>query len=144
MKIAVIDGQGGGLGKTLISKLTKEVKSNIFIVAVGTNAIAAEGMLKAGCHETLWGEAAIADYFKENSVDCIIGPIGIICSGGINGEVTPFLANIFFNLKCTKYLLPLKKHGLYIPGTTSIDLKDLVEEIINDIKAHCEKELESP
>jgi len=143
MNIAVIDGQGGGLGKTIISKLIKEIEKDIHIMAIGTNAAAAEDMFKAGAHEKLWGEHAISTYFRNNSVDCIIGPIGIICSGGIKGEITPYLANLLFNLNCTKYLIPLKKHGLYIPGTTTIELKDLIEEIVNDIKLDCEKELET-
>ncbi|MCX7710477.1 MAG: DUF3842 family protein, partial [Clostridia bacterium] len=38
MRIAVIDGQGGGMGKALVEKLRKELPESVEIIALGTNA----------------------------------------------------------------------------------------------------------
>ncbi len=51
MKIAVIDGQGGGIGKYIIQRLREEFKSSLEIIALGTNALATANMLKAGAND---------------------------------------------------------------------------------------------
>lgn len=145
MEIAVIDGQGGGLGKAIIVKLIEEIGGGIHITAVGTNVHATNNMLKASSSlktsdsRGIYGEESILSFLKNNKIDCIIGPIGIICNGGINGEITAAISEAIFRKQCTKYLIPLKKHGLYIPGTTSIELKDFIQEIILEIKASSKK-----
>ena len=133
MNIAVIDGQGGGLGKNIISVLRKEMGDKIIIYALGTNNYAANSMKKAGADEKLYGTEALINSFHTKGFDCIIGPIGIICPGGIKGEITSDLAEAIFNLSCTKYLIPLKVHGIYIPGTKDYDIKDFIKNIVNDI-----------
>ena len=45
--IAVVDGQGGGIGRAIVEKL-KAALPNIRVVALGTNALATSQMLKAG------------------------------------------------------------------------------------------------
>ena len=45
--IMVMDAQGGGMGKSLISSIRKEM-DDIRIIAVGTNSAATSAMLKAG------------------------------------------------------------------------------------------------
>ena len=47
MNILVIDGQGGGIGKSIIEAVKKEFP-DMFIVAVGTNSAATHNMKKAG------------------------------------------------------------------------------------------------
>ena len=59
MRIAVIDGQGGGIGKVIIEKIRKEFRGNADILALGTNALATSAMLKAGANEGATGENAI-------------------------------------------------------------------------------------
>jgi len=39
-----------------------------------------------------------------------------------------------FNMDCTKYIIPLQKHGIYIPGTRNLQIKDIINEIVTDIK----------
>ena len=134
MKIAVIDGQGAGIGQTIIKRIRKEFALDVYIVALGTNKVATSNMVKAGANLGITEESAICSFFTENKVDSIIGPIGIICSGGINGEVTPLISNSIFNMDCTKYILPLQKHGIYIPGTRNLQIKDIIDEIVLDIK----------
>ena len=38
--ICVIDGQGGGIGSTVIKKLKEALEETVEIIALGTNAIA--------------------------------------------------------------------------------------------------------
>lgn len=134
MKIAVIDAQGAGLGQTVIKKLRKEIEHDINIIALGTNSSATSNMVRAGANVGISGERSICSFCKTNRIDCVIGPIGIICTGGINGEVTPMISKAILDMDCTKYILPLQKHGIYIPGTRNLQIKDIIEEIVYDIK----------
>ena len=134
MKIAIIDAQGAGLGQTIIKKIRKEIGIDVYIIALGTNTFATLAMIKAGANEGISGEKSILSFCRTSKVDSIIGPIGIICSGGINGEITPIIAMSIFNLDCTKYIIPLQKHGIYIPGTRNLQIKDIIKEIVTDIK----------
>lgn len=140
MNIAVLDGQGGGLGKNVISSLRKELGDKISIYALGTNNYAATTMKKAGADEKIYGIDALISLLHTKSYDCIIGPIGIICPGGLKGEITSNLAETIFSLDCTKYLIPLKVHGIYIPGVKDYDIKDLIANIVNEIKINLTKE----
>lgn len=134
MKVAVIDAQGAGLGQTIIKKLRRELNSDIYIIALGTNSVAASNMLKSGADISLSGERAICSFCKSSEIHSVIGPIGAICCGGINGEITPRISKAIYNMDCIKYLLPLQKHGIYIPGTRELQIKDIIEEIVQDIK----------
>ncbi|MBK1811092.1 DUF3842 family protein [Clostridium sp. YIM B02505] len=134
MKIAVIDAQGAGLGQTIIKKIRKEIEKDIYIIALGTNTFATSNMVKAGANVGISGERAISSFCRTNKIDGIIGPIGVMCSGSINGEITPLISKSIFNMECTKYILPLQKHGIYIPGTRNLQIKDIIEEIVFDIK----------
>ena len=51
MKILVIDGQGGGLGKQLVAALSAQCPQ-AQLTAVGTNSLAASAMRKAGAVRT--------------------------------------------------------------------------------------------
>ena len=59
MVIAVIDGQGGGIGRTIVEKLKAANITNAEIMALGTNATATGVMMKAGADEGATGENAI-------------------------------------------------------------------------------------
>lgn len=134
MKIAVIDGQGGGLGKTIIEKLKRELGNEIEILALGTNAYATANMVKAGASEGASGESAICFCCRNVKFDCIIGPIGIVCPNSMLGELTPLMAEAIFNSECVKYIVPINKHGLFIPGIKNLQIHDFIQEIANEIK----------
>lgn len=134
MKIAVIDAQGAGLGQTIIKKIRKEINTNIYIIGLGTNTIATSNMVRSGANVGITGEKAICSFCNRQAIDCIIGPIGIMCSGGINGEITASISQSIFQMDCTKYIIPLKKHGIYIPGTRNLQIKDIIHEIVLNIK----------
>lgn len=134
MKIAVIDAQGAGIGQTVIRSLRKEIISHITIIALGTNETAASNMKKAGADFKYTGEKNICTFCITQTVDAIIGPIGIMISGGINGEITTKISQSIFGMSCKKYIIPLQKHGIYIPGTRNLEIKDIISEIVTDIK----------
>ena len=54
MKILVIDGQGGGLGRQLVAALSARCPQ-AQLTAVGTNSLAASAMRKAGAVRTATG-----------------------------------------------------------------------------------------
>lgn len=90
MRIAVIDGQGGGMGKAMVEKLRLEFGEDIDVLALGTNALAANLMLKAGANEGASGENAII--FCATKVDVIMGSVSIISANSMLGELTPLMA----------------------------------------------------
>ena len=55
MIIAVIDGQGGGIGRAIVEKI-KTALPDHRIIALGTNAVATGQMLKAGADDGATGK----------------------------------------------------------------------------------------
>ncbi|KNY29295.1 Protein of unknown function DUF3842 [Pseudobacteroides cellulosolvens ATCC 35603 = DSM 2933] len=104
MRVAVIDGQGGGMGKAIVEKLRIVFENHIEILALGTNALAASLMLKAGADECASGENSIV--FCSSKVDVIIGPIGIIAANSMLGELTPNMAKAIAESGQERYLFP--------------------------------------
>lgn len=111
--ITVIDGQGGGMGYSLVSRLQREFParefparefSEVTIMALGTNAAATTAMLRSGIKEGATGENAIA--FNVSRADIITGPVGIIMPYGLSGEVTLRMAEAIGNSRAKKILLP--------------------------------------
>lgn len=60
MKIVILDAQGGGMGRQLVEGLKKALP-NQPLIAVGTNALAAAAMLRAG--QTKWRRAKIPSWY---------------------------------------------------------------------------------
>lgn len=133
MKLAVIDAQGAGLGQSIIKKIRKEFTQEVFIIGLGTNSVATSNMVRAGANVGITGEVAICNFCNKQTIDALIGPIGIMVSGGINGEITPNISNAIFNMGCKKYIIPLQNHGIYIPGTRQLTIKDIIDEIVRDL-----------
>lgn len=128
-KICVIDGQGGGIGSTIIKKVKELFEEKGEIIALGTNAIATAQMLKARANRGASGENAIVQTVKR--VDVIIGPVGIIIAHAMMGEVTPKIAQAVASSPATKFLIPLTQENIKIIGVSSIPLPQLVEELID-------------
>lgn len=130
MKFCVIDGQGGGIGATIIKKLRDKFGENLDIIALGTNAIATSQMLKAKANRGASGENAIVRGAPQ--VDLIIGPIGIIMAHAMMGEVTPKMAEAVAASPAKKILLPLSQENVIIVGTAVISLPLLIDELIEN------------
>ncbi len=75
-KVCVIDGQGGGIGSTVIKRIKERYEESVEVIALGTNAIATAQMLKARANKGASGTNAIVQTVK--GADMIIGTVGII------------------------------------------------------------------
>lgn len=133
MNILVIDGQGGGLGRQLIQEL-KETCANAEIVAVGTNSMATDAMLKAGAKLAATGENAVIVCSKK--ADVIVGPIGIVIADSMLGEITPAMAAAIGKSRAKRVLIPMNVCDNIIVGVSaqpvSAHVKDAVR-IISDM-----------
>ncbi len=127
-KICVIDGQGGGIGSTIIRKLKELFQETVEIIALGTNAIATAQMLKARANRGASGENAIIQTVK--TVDIIIGPVGIIIANAMMGEVTPEVAKAVATSPAKKFLIPLTQENIEIVGISSVPLPHLIEDLV--------------
>jgi len=132
MRIAVIDGQGGGMGKAMVEKLRCEFGETIEIIALGTNALATALMLKAGANEGASGENAIT--YNSQRVDVIIGAVGIIAANSMLGELTPLMAKAIAESPAKKVLIPLNRCNIQIAGVRSEPFPHYIDDAIGIIK----------
>lgn len=132
MKVAVVDGQGGGIGKVITEKLRKEFGEQIEIIAFGTNALATAALLKAGANEGATGENAIVQNMAE--MDVIVGPLGIIVAHSMLGELTPLMAEAIAKSKARKLLLPINRCNIDVIGAKADPLPHLVNALLVQIK----------
>ena len=133
-RILVIDGQGGGIGKALVTAIKKNMP-DAYIIAVGTNTAATAGMLKAGANIAATGENAV----KVNCRKCdyIIGPVGIAIADSLNGEITPAMALAIAQADAKRILIPFSQCDNEIVGVSDITagrfVELAVEKILTDI-----------
>ena len=129
-RICVIDGQGGGIGATLIKYLKKAYQERVELIALGTNAIATAQMLKAGANKGATGENAIVRTVAD--AHCIVGPIAITWANAMLGEVTPPMAEAVTTSLAAKILLPLHQERADIVGVVREPLPHLVEKVVDE------------
>jgi hypothetical protein len=129
-RICVIDGQGGGIGATLIKYLKEVYGESIELIGLGTNAIATAQMLKAGANRGASGENAIVRTVA--GADLIIGPISITWANAMLGEVTPRMAEAITTTPTHKILLPLTQEAVTLVGLVPEPLPHMVQHIVND------------
>lgn len=134
MKIAVIDGQGGGIGKTIVEKLRRELPEGTHIVALGTNASATMLMLKAGANEGASGENAIV--VNSSKVDIIVGAMGIIVANAMMGELTPKMSEAIASSSAKKVLIPLNRCNIEVAGVKNDPLPYHIDSAVDIIKNH--------
>ena len=125
MKILVIDGQGGGVGKNLIAALKREMPSQP-LIALGTNTQATAAMLKAGADQGATGENAFR--YQCKSADVIVGVTGLLNANSMLGEVSPAIAMAISLSEAQKVLVPLERCGLYVAGVGQQRLDSLIRE----------------
>lgn len=134
-KILVIDGQGGKLGKEIILGL-KKFHQQIEIIAVGTNGMATQEMLKAGAEKAATGENPVV--FNSKTADIIIGPIGIVIANSLLGEVTPEMALAVGSSAAKKVLIPINKCDNFVIATKSLSFSELINEAIEKVVEYLE------
>ena len=127
MKILVIDGQGGRLGRQIIEGL-KPYTAEHELIAVGTNALATFAMLKAGAVLAATGENAVC--VNAADADLIIGPIGILAADSLLGEVTPRMAYHVGRSRAHQLLIPVNRCNHEIIGVANCTMSELVNQTI--------------
>jgi len=136
MKILIIDGMGGGLGKAIIENI-KDKLIDTEITAVGTNSIATSAMLKAGANNGATGENAVI--YNSAGADFIIGAIGIIFANSMHGEISPKMAEAVSSSHAHKILLPTDKCNVTVLGVANKPIQSHISEIVQTIKNSIDK-----
>ena len=132
MRITVIDGQGGNIGRQLVKDI-RESFPDVTVRAVGTNSAATENMLKVGANEAATGENALIVACRQ--ADIIVGPIGIAIPNALLGEVTVKMAEAVGSSAAAKVLIPLNRCDVYIPGTGDRSTSELLKQAMDLIRA---------
>ena len=136
MRILVIDGQGGGIGRSLVELLVKNFP-DAEVGATGTNSIATETMLKGGPSFAATGENAIL--FNAAEADVIIGPAGIIMANALHGEISPAIAMAVSSSKAKVVLIPMNHCRAYIDGVEEKKVAEYLQDAMNIIRKIAEK-----
>ena len=130
IRIAVIDGQGASIGSTIIRKIRQTYGEEVEVWALGTNAIATGQMLRAGANRGATGESAVC--YSAGQVDVIVGPLSILVSNAMMGELTPGMAQAIGASNATKLLLPLTSEPVTVVGVVPDPLPHLVDKLVKE------------
>ena len=132
--VLIIDAQGGGIGKQLISEIIK-TGINVEITAVGANATATAQMLKAGANHGATGENPVLVGCR--NADIIMGPIGIAIADSMYGEITPKMAAAVGQSSALKLLIPINHCNNFVVGVSDLSMKNLIEEAVMRLAEIC-------
>lgn len=134
MKIAVIDGLGGGLGSQIINKVKEKLNNDVEVIALGTNAVATTKMIENGADAGATGENAIKINVKK--VDIIVGPMGLIIPNSLKGEITIKMAEAISNCDAKKVIIGMKQPHVDMVGLGDKSLNELIDEAIEKIRTY--------
>ena len=130
MNILVIDAQGGGIGKQLISAMKENIPDAV-ITAVGTNSVATSTMLKAGAGHAATGENAVV--VNSRKAEVIVGPIGIVIADALFGEITPLMAKAVAQSSARRILIPINHCDNIVVGVSDLNIKKLIQDVISEL-----------
>ena len=130
MKIVVIDGQGGNIGRRIVEEI-KAKKTGCEILAIGTNSTATALMMKGGADVGATGENPVV--LASTDADVIIGPIGIILADSMYGEITPRMAEAIGASKARKILIPINKCVTVAGVDESMSISDYIKIAVDKI-----------
>ena len=131
MNILVIDAQGGGIGKQVVTAVKKRLPE-LVITAIGTNSLATSSMLKAGADNAATGENAVVVGCR--TADIIVGPVGIVIADSLLGEITPKMATAVGQSNAKRILIPINHCNNIIVGVEDLNTSKLIEAVITEIQ----------
>ena len=137
MKVVIIDGQGGSLGRALTEKIKGRINCEIY--AIGTNSIATSAMLKAGAHYGATGENPVVVACRD--ADVIIGPAGIIAADSLLGEITARMAAAVAVSKAYKILLPVSKCRICVAGVAEMTFGEAIDCAVSQLEKYVKGEI---
>ena len=126
MTIIVLDGQGGGIGRAIISALLPLLPQGAQLLCVGTNAMATAAMLKAGAQRGATGENAVR--WAAQNADILIAPIALVLKDSMMGEITGDMAASVGSSRATRILVPTERCGTHVAGAHGVSMQALVED----------------
>ena len=132
MRVMVMDGQGGGVGKLLVETLLATIPG-VEVIAVGTNATATANMMKGGTALGATGENAVI--YNSARADAICLPMGILMANAMLGEISPAMAVAVSGAEVPVFLIPMGKCNAKIAGVAEKKLADYVKEVVDKIAA---------
>ena len=136
MKVVIIDGQGGRLGRLLVEKVkTRLPQAKIY--ALGTNTVATAAMLKAGADFGATGENPVVRNVMD--ADGELGPVGIVVADSILGEITPAMAESVGSCRAKKFLVPMNSCGVVVAGVEELPLPVYVSQAVDALASELEK-----
>lgn len=130
MKIVVIDGQGGNIGRRIVEEI-KAKKIGCEILAIGTNSTATALMMKGGADVGATGENPVV--LASRDADVIIGPIGIILADSMYGEITPRMAEAIGASRARKILIPINKCVVVAGVDETMSISDYIKIAVGKI-----------
>ena len=119
MRIMVMDGQGGGVGRSLLEAL-KERFPEAELIGVTSGAT---------------GENAVV--YNSKRADVIVGPVGIVMADAMLGEITPTMAAAVASNDAKLILIPMSKCHATIVGVESRRLGEYIAEAVDEIAENC-------
>ena len=131
MKILLIDGQGGKMGKQLTESVLARFPK-VELTVVGTNSNATAAMNKGGAKFGATGENSIVVFCR--TADIIIGPIGIVIADSMLGEITPKIAVAVAQSSATKILIPANRCNNLVAGIENVSLTALISDTLEKIE----------
>lgn len=131
MHVLVLDAQGGGIGKQVVSVIKKQLPE-IEVTAVGANSLAMSAMLKAGADHAATGENAVIVGCR--SADVIIGPVGIVIADSLFGEITPAMAVAVGQSRAKRILIPINHCDNIIAGVDDLNVSRLLACVVNELR----------
>ena len=130
MKLLIVDAQGGGFGKQLVSGVKRSFPE-VEIIAVGANSVATGAMLKAGADHAATGENAVIVGCR--NADLIAGPVGIVIADSLYGEITPAMALAVAQSKAKRILIPYQHCDNIIAGVSELSVGKLFLCAVDEI-----------
>ena len=130
MKLIVVDGQGGGMGKAIAAQMRKAFPK-AEILALGTNSAATAAMLKGGATAGATGENPAV--VTSRTADIIVGPMGIVIADSLMGEITPKMAVAIGQSLAQKVLIPVNRCQHFVVGCRDISMGEYVKLAVEEV-----------